>query len=92
MRAVRALAATGLQNPALARRVQQAAQQPLRCPMLEQAATELAQHGEVEACVGQVKGEHIFPIDPAPDGIGGLAVAQPLRNCMSVTSASRHGA
>ena len=78
MRAVRALAPSGLQQPTLAGGVQQAGQQPLRGCVLEQAPVELAQDREVEAGVGQVEGEQIFPVDPAPDGVGRLAVAQAL--------------
>jgi hypothetical protein len=32
----------------------------------------------VKAGIGQVKGEQILPVDPGPDGLSGLAVAQPL--------------
>ena len=74
--AVRALAPSGLQQPALPGRVQQAGQQPLRGLVLEQPGSELAQDRELEAGVGQVEGKQILPVDPASDGVGRLAVAQ----------------
>ena len=52
VRAVRALPASGLEQPALAGCVQQAREQALGGPMPEQPAPELAQDGEVEPWVG----------------------------------------
>jgi len=46
--------------------------------VLEQAPAELAQNRKVETGVGQVEGEQVFPVNPAPHGIGRLAVAQAL--------------
>ncbi len=78
MRAVCAAPPTGLQQPTLAGGVQQAGKQALGGAVLEQAGAELAQDGEVEAVIRQVEGEQVFPVDPATDGFGRLAVAQPL--------------
>src|SRR4051812_22547642 len=46
--------------------------------MLKQAAAELAEHGVVETRVGQVTGQQILPVDPRPNRLSRLAVAQPL--------------
>src|SRR3954451_19431769 len=59
-------------------RVQQAGKEALSGPMLEQPGTELAQDREVKAGIGQLESEQGFPVNPASDGLGRLAVAQPL--------------
>jgi hypothetical protein len=33
----------------------------------------------VEACVGKLKTERVFPVDTPPNRIGGLAVRKPFR-------------
>ena len=78
VRAVGALPAPRLEQPALARRVQDAAEQALPGPVLEQSAPELAQDAVVKARVGQLQREQVLPVDPATDRLGGLPVAQPL--------------
>ena len=67
-----------LQQPVLSGCRQQAGQQALGGFMLEQPGAELAQHREVEAAVGQVEGEQVFPVDPAADCLGSLTVTQAL--------------
>jgi len=78
VRAVGALPPARLEQPVLARRVQDAGEQAPGGRVLEQATAKLAQDGEVEARVGQVEGEQVLPVDPAPDRLGRLTVAQAL--------------
>ena len=40
----------------------------------DEAGAELAQHGEVEAGIGQLQAEGILPVDASADGVGGLAI------------------
>ena len=47
-------------------------------PPAMQAGAELAEHGEVEAGVGQLQAEGVLPVDAAADGVGGLAIGEPL--------------
>ena len=42
------------------------------------ARAELAQNSVVEADVGQLQAQQIFPVDPCADRIGGLPISQPL--------------
>ena len=78
VRAVRALAPARLEQAALAGRIQHAGEQALGGIAAAQPAAELAEHAVVEARVGEVGGEQVLPVDPRPDGLGRLAVAQPL--------------
>jgi len=45
---------------------------------VDQAGAELAEHGVVEAGIGQFQGEGVFPVDAAADGVGGLAIGEAL--------------
>ena len=45
---------------------------------LDQARPEFTQHGAVEAGIGQGQSQGIFPVDPATDCLGCLAVGQAL--------------
>ncbi len=78
MRAVGALAASRLQEPRLARGVKHAGEQALASLAAEQPTAELAQDAVVEAGVGEVKGEQVFPIDARPHRVGGLPVGEPF--------------
>src|SRR5919199_4110211 len=53
-------------------------QQTLRRTAGEQALSELAEHAEVKAGVGQLQAEEVLPIDASPHGLGGLSIAQAL--------------
>jgi hypothetical protein len=57
---------------------QEGVQKPLGGLMGEQTTAKIVQQGEVEAWVGQFETQGIFPIHAAADGIGGLAVGEPL--------------
>ena len=43
-----------------------------------QAGAKLAQHGVIEARIGQLQAEQVFPVDPAAHRVGGLPVGQPF--------------
>ncbi len=58
--------------------IQHAAEQPSLGIMLEQSGTELTQDAVIEAGIGKVEGEQVLPVDPRPNGLGGLTVAQTL--------------
>src|SRR4051812_11681269 len=45
---------------------------------VDQATAELAEHGVVEAGIGQLQGEGVLPVDATADGVGGLAVGEAL--------------
>jgi hypothetical protein len=57
---------------------QEGVQKPLGGLMGEQAAAKIVQQGEVEAWIGQFETQGVLPIHTAADGIGGLAVGEPL--------------
>jgi hypothetical protein len=42
----------------------------------DQAGAELAEHGVVEAGIGQFQTEGVLPVDAITDGVGGLAVGE----------------
>ena len=45
---------------------------------VDQTGAELAQHGMVEAGIGQLQAECVLPVDASTDGVGGLAVGEAL--------------
>ena len=55
---------------------QQPVQQARRGAAFKQAASKLAEDGEVEAAVGQVEAEQILPVDASADRFCGLAVRE----------------
>ena len=78
VRAVRAAATAGPQEPFLAGGVQQPVEQAPGGGVLKEPSPELAQHREVEAGVVGIEREQVLPVDPAARGIGRLPVAEPL--------------
>ena len=68
---------SGQQVPFTGKRQHRVEQHLLR-PTLDQMGSELAQHGAVEARVGQRQRQGILPVDPAADRLGRLTVGQPL--------------
>jgi hypothetical protein len=48
-------------------------QQPIGGTAAQQPAAELAQDGVVEAGIREVERQQVLPVDPRPDGLGGLA-------------------
>jgi hypothetical protein len=68
------LAPTRFEQPLrLCQRQQRIQEEVLRCSRDEPSA-KLTQDGMVEARVGEVETQDVFPINPAPDGIRGLAI------------------
>ena len=76
MRGVRPLAAPRLEQPQRPHSLQEGIQEPRRGVTRDQARAELAQHGKVEAGIGEFKPEGIFPVNATADGLGRLAVGQ----------------
>jgi len=74
---VRLLAARG-QQARRAEPVEEPVEQSLLGPAGDEAAAELDQDRVVEARVGQLEGERVFPVEPAPDRVGGFAIGEPL--------------
>src|SRR6185312_3502532 len=78
VRAVGALAPTRFEQPSLVRYVQRTGEQALSCIPGQQPGAELAEDAVVKAGISQLQGQQILPIDPGPDRLSGLAVAQAL--------------
>ena len=45
---------------------------------VDQAGAELAEHGVIEAGIGQFQAQGVLPVEAAADGVGGLAIGQAL--------------
>ena len=45
---------------------------------VDQAGAEFAQHGVIEAGIGQFQPQGVLPVDAATDGVGGLAIGEAL--------------
>ena len=75
-RGVRSLAAPRRQEPQRPQPFQAGLQEPRHGVPRDQARAELAQHGTVEAGVGEFKPEDILPGHTTADGLGRLAVGQ----------------
>ena len=58
--------------------VQEGVQELLFGLAVDQAGAEFAEHGVIEAGVGQFQAEGVLPVDAAADGIGGLAIGEAL--------------
>ena len=92
VRAVCALTPARLEQSSVSRGVQHAGEQALTGIPGQQPGAELAEHGVVEAGIGQVKGEQILPVDPgARTASAACRSLSPSRNCRSVTSERRQG-
>jgi hypothetical protein len=63
---------------AFAASVQEGIQELLFGLALDQAAAELAEHGVIETGIGEFQPQGVLPVDAPPDGVGGLAVGEPL--------------
>ena len=74
MRGVGALAAAGLEPPALAAALQDGVEQALCGGPYDQPAAELAEDRAVEAGVGELSAQRLLPIDTAAHGLGRLAI------------------
>jgi hypothetical protein len=58
--------------------LQHGLEEPALGPAGDEPGAELAQHRRIEALVFEGQAERVFPVDAAADGIGRLAVGQPL--------------
>ena len=67
-----------LSRPRSLQRLEQRVQEQPFGPAGDQAAAELAEHGVVEAGIGQLQAEGVLPVDAAADGVGGLAIGEVL--------------
>src|SRR3712207_2659943 len=67
-----------LEETALTAGLEEVLQETLGCAAGQQAVSELAQHAEVKARIGQLQAEKILPVDSGPYSLGRLAVAQAL--------------
>jgi hypothetical protein len=47
-------------------------------PAGDEAGAELAEDREVEAGVVQLQAQEVLPVDAGADGVGGLAIGEPL--------------
>ena len=72
------LPAPGLDQPRRLALLQQFLEQPLPGLTRKQSGAELAENGEVEARVGQLETEQVFPVDPGADGVGGPSIRESL--------------
>jgi hypothetical protein len=73
---VGALLASGFEPPVLAAHVQNGVQQEILCCMVKQALTKVHQNAGVKALIFQRPGQGIFPIQPSPHHLSGLAVGE----------------
>ncbi len=78
VRAVGALRATGLHQPARLEPLQHAVEEEVLGAAGHAAGAELGEHAEVEPRVGQLEPERVLPVDPGAHRVGGLAVAEVL--------------
>ena len=65
-------------QPEFAASVQEGVQELQFGLAVDQAGAELAEHGVVEAGIGQFQAQGVLPVDAAADGVGGLAVGEAL--------------
>jgi hypothetical protein len=74
----RCAGAAGAEQPTLSRRVENAGEEAIRRPATEEPAAKFAEDAMAEAGVDEVQSEETLPVDPRPDGLRGLPVAQAL--------------
>ena len=78
MGGIRALAAASFEPTPRATRLQEGLEESFLRAALEQARAELAEHGGIEAGIGEFEAEEVLPVDPGADGVGGRAIGQLL--------------
>ena len=76
MRGVGALAATSFEEAALAHPSEEGVKQQAFGLSGDEPGPELTQHGVVEARIGQLQAQGIFPVNAAAHGVSRLAVGQ----------------
>ena len=65
-------------RPSSRQSVQEGVQELLFGLAVDQAGAELAEHGVIEAGIGQFQAQGVLPVDAAADGVGGLAIGEAL--------------
>jgi hypothetical protein len=78
VRAVGALLAPRLDQAACLEALEHAVQKQVLRPARDEARAELGKHAEVEAGIGQLEPERVFPIDASTHCVGRLPVAEML--------------
>src|SRR5215471_5009172 len=78
MRRIRALPPTGLDQPLLLTPLQQLLQAPCLGTPREEPIPALTEDGKIEARLGQLQPQQIFPINTCTDGLGSLTVGEML--------------
>ncbi len=74
--AVGPLTPARLEHALVARVIEYAGQQPFGCLVLQQSAAKLTQDAVVEAGIGQIKTQQVRPVDPGPNRVSCLTVAE----------------
>src|SRR3954467_3400315 len=78
MRGVGPLPPPGLEDAALSGDLEHPLQQALVRAAGQKTISKLAEHAEVKARVGQLEAEQVLPVDPRPDRLSRLSIAQAL--------------
>lgn len=78
MRGVRPLFPSRFEPPTGEREIKQGLQNQLVCFSFQQSLAKFTQNGCVKARVGELKTEHIFPVQSPTNGIGGLLIRKPF--------------
>src|SRR3954447_19959762 len=78
MRGVGPLPPPGLEDAALSGDLEHPLQQALVRAAGQKTISKLAEHAEVKARVRQLEAEQVLPVDPRPDRLSGLPIAQAL--------------
>src|SRR5215207_8941062 len=78
MRGVGSLPPPGLEDAELSGDLKHPLQQALLRATGQKTVSKLAEHAEVKAWVGQLEAKKVLPVDPRPDRLSGLSIAQAL--------------
>src|SRR3954466_8377360 len=78
MRGVGPLPPPGLEDAALSGDLEHPLQQAFVRAAGQKTISKLAEHAEVKARVRQLEAEQVLPVDPRPDRLSGLPIAQAL--------------
>ena len=78
MRAVGALLAARLDQTAGLEPLEHGVQQQMLRLAGDKAGPELGEHAEVEPGISQLEPQRVLPVDPGPDSVGGLPIAEVL--------------
>ena len=79
MGGVGALLATGLDQAAIPEAFEHLVEQKLLSLTGDQSGAELTEDREIESGIGQLQTERVLPVDAGADRVGGLPVAEVLK-------------